>query len=314
MENLTNSTRVPEKRTAVALGVFDGIHRGHQDVIKSALSFRDKGLSSAVFTFCAKTVTTKGNGRLDMLISDELKLEKLDEMGVDYVYSPEFSELRNLTSEEFVEKILVEKLNASVAICGENFRFGKGAFGDSRELSRLCSKHEISTIILPFTYFNGAPISSTEIRRHIREGSIDIANFLLGYDFQFRLKVVHGNSIGRTISFPTINQYFPPMQVVPRFGVYVSNVLIDGKLYPSVTNVGVKPTIGGEKSPLAETHIIGFDGNLYDKEVTVYLKKFIRPEIKFDSIEQLKNRLSKDLKKAEEYLYFKQPKGGYENE
>ncbi|MFA5659098.1 MAG: bifunctional riboflavin kinase/FAD synthetase [Oscillospiraceae bacterium] len=314
MENLTYDSSVPKFKTAVALGVFDGIHRGHQDVILCASSFKNRGLSSAVFTFSTKTVTSKGNGRLDMLISDELKLEMLNKLGVDYVYSPEFNELKNLTAEDFVEKILLKKLNASIAVCGENFRFGKGAFGDSHELSRLCSRVGIDAVVIPFTYFNGAPISSTEIRRLIREGSIDVANVMLGYDFQFRLKVVRGNALGRTLEFPTINQYFSPMQVTPRFGVYASCVSFDGKEYPSVTNIGVKPTIGGEKFPLAETHIIDFNGDLYGKEVTVYLKKFIRPEQKFDSIEQLKSRLFKDLKKAKEFLYFTQSKGGYENE
>ena len=314
MRNITLTNDVPTKKTAVALGVFDGIHRGHQDVINCACSFKEKGLSPAVFTFNTKTVTSKGNGKLDMLISDDLKFEKLDNLGVEYIFSPEFSDLKELTAESFVENILVKKMNAAFTICGENFRYGKGAFAGSKELSELGKKYGITTIVLPFTYFNGKPISSSEIRHFISEGSVDIANTMLGYDFHFRLPVVHGNAIGRTLDFPTINQYFPVGQVIPRFGVYASASIVDGKEYPSITNVGIKPTIGREKSPLAETYIIDYNDDLYGREVTVSLRKFIRPEQKFSGISVLKEQLEKDLKKAKEFLYFDQSKGGFYNE
>ena len=125
MINLTENSSVASNKTAVALGVFDGIHRGHQAVINRAVSFKEKGLSPAVFTFNTKTVTSKGNGKIDMLISDELKLEKLEELGVEYVYSPQFSEIKGLTAERFVKEIIVDKFKAEVVVCGENFRFRK---------------------------------------------------------------------------------------------------------------------------------------------------------------------------------------------
>ena len=314
MKDITIGNEIPANKTAVALGVFDGIHRGHQDIINHAISYKNNGISPAVFTFNTKTVTSKGNGKIDFLISDELKRQKLINMGVEYIFSPEFSDIKELTAENFVKTILVEKLNASVAVCGENFHFGKGAFAGSHELVEICKKHGIKADVLPFTYFNGKPISSTEIRRLISEGSIDIANVMLGYDFHFKLPVVHGNAIGKTIDFPTINQYFPVGQVIPRFGVYASTACIDGKLHFSVTNVGIKPTIGGEKSPLAETYIIDFDDDLYGQEITVSLKKFLRPEEKFSGIPQLKQQLQNDLEKAKKFLYWKNTKGGICNE
>ena len=137
MHILTDNNSVASNKTAVALGVFDGLHRGHQEVINTAISFKESGLSPAVFTFNTKTVTSKGNGKIDMLLSDELKIEKLREMGIEYMYSPEFSEVKELTAENFVKKVLVEKLNASVAVCGENFRFGKGAFAGCNELENF---------------------------------------------------------------------------------------------------------------------------------------------------------------------------------
>ena len=314
MFELTDKDSVASDFTAVALGVFDGIHRGHQEVIKCAVSFKDKGLSPAVSTFKTNTITTKGNGKIDMLISDELKAEKLEELGVEYLYSPQFSDIKELTAEMFIKKVLVEKLNARVAVCGENFRFGKGAFAGSNDLKSLCKKYDIEVVVVPFTTFNGQPISSTEIRRLIKEGSIDIANYLLGYDFHFRIEVVHGNAIGKTLDFPTINQKFKSSHVVPRFGVYASKTKIGDKLYPSVTNVGIKPTIGGESSPLAETYIIDYSGDLYGKMITVYLNKFIRPEQKFSGLADLKEHLAIDLKKAKDFLYYDNTKGGYYNE
>lgn len=311
MINLTENSSVASNKTAVALGVFDGIHRGHQAVINRAVSFKEKGLSPAVFTFNTKTVTSKGNGKIDMLISDELKLEKLEELGVEYVYSPQFSEIKGLTAERFVKEIIVDKFKAEVVVCGENFRFGKGAFAGSAELAKLCENYNIETVVVPFTMYHGQPISSTEIRRLIREGSVDIANYLLGYDFHFRIKVIHGNAVGKMLNFPTINQKFLSSHVIPRFGVYASQTKIEGKLYPSITNVGVKPTIGGESSPLAETYIIDFSGDLYGQMITVYLKKFLRPEKKFNGLDDLKNQLVIDLEKAKEYLYFDNTKGGF---
>lgn len=312
LQDITISNIIPSNKTAVALGVFDGIHRGHQDIINHAISYKEKGLSPAVFTFTTNSVTSKG--RFDILISDELKLEKLTDMGIEYVYSPEFGVVKGLTAENFVKHILVEKMNASVAVCGENFHFGKGAFAGSHELVSLCEKYGITAIVLPFITFNGKPINSTEIRRLISEGSIDVANVMLGYDFHYKLPVVHGNAIGKTLDFPTINQYFPVGQVIPRFGVYASTSKIDGKEHFSITNIGIKPTIGGEKSPLSETHIIDYDNDLYGQYVTVTLKKFIRPEQKFSSLDELKNQLKIDLDKAKKFLYFETEKGGFYNE
>lgn len=311
---LTEEMSVTSSETAVALGVFDGIHRGHQAVINYAVAFKDEGLTPAVFTFNTDTVTSKGNGQFDMLISDTLKMRKLSELGVQYIYSPEFSRIKDLTAHQFVEKVLKDKLNASVVVCGENFHFGKGAFCGSHDLATICEEYGIRTVIVPFTMYNGQPVSSTEIRRLIKEGNIDVADYLLGYDFHFDGEVIHGNAIGKTLSFPTINQHFEKRQVVPRFGVYASMAEIEGKLYPSITNIGIKPTIGSESVPLAETYIIDYDNDLYGKSVTVYLKRFIRPERKFSGLPELKGQLSEDVRKAKDILFYNKEKGGNHNE
>lgn len=294
MENITNSPSVPPLKTAVALGVFDGIHRGHQAVISKAICYKDVGLSPCVFTFDTKSVTSKG--KIELIISDELKFSKFEKMGVEYVYSPRFEDVKNVTPEDFVKEILLKKLNCGVAVCGENFHFGKGGSAGCYELSQLCEKYGIKCEIIPFLKYNGKPICSTDIRELIKQGDIKTANEMLGYDFHFKGRVVKGNEIGRTLNFPTINQYFEDRHVIPRFGVYASVVNIKGKNYMGVSNIGVKPTVSSENKPLCETFVIDFNDVIYGQEVTISLKEFIRAEQRFDSLEILKEHIALDLK------------------
>lgn len=293
MENITNSPVVPPLKTAVALGVFDGIHKGHQAVISKAICYKNIGLSPCVFTFDTKSVTSKG--KIDLLISDELKFSKLIKMGVEYVYSPKFSDVKELSAEDFIKEILIKKLNCGVAVCGENFHFGKGGSAGCYELSKLCGEQGIKCEVIPFLNYNGKPICSTDIRELIKNGDIKTANEMLGYDFHFKGKVERGNEIGRTLDFPTINQYFEKRHVIPKYGVYASIVTIKGKEYKGISNIGVKPTIASGLKPLCETFVIDFDGVIYGQEVTVALKKFIRAEQKFDSLEILKEHIALDL-------------------
>lgn len=298
MENITNSPKMPPSKTAVAMGVFDGIHKGHQAVISKAVCYKENGLSPCVFTFDTKSVTSKGD--IELIISDELKFLKLEKMGVEYVYSPHFEDVKDLTAEDFVKEILIKKLNCGVAICGENFHFGKGGTAGCYELSKLCRKNGIKCEIIPFLNYNEKPICSTDIRELIKNGDIKTANEMLGYDFHFKSKVKRGNEIGRTLEFPTINMYFEDKHVIPKFGVYASIVTIKGIDYMGVSNVGVKPTIASGLKPLCETFVIDFDDVIYGQEVTVTLKEFIRAEEKFGSLEILKRHIALDLKNVKQ--------------
>ena len=303
MINITCNDCIPKNKTAVALGIFDGVHRGHQAVINCANSFKEKGMSSAVFTFKTDTVSSKvKNGRIEMLLSDNLKFEKFEVLGVDYFFSPDFSEFKNIPAEEFVKEILVKRLNAGVAVCGRNFRFGKGALGDYNSLTTMCQKYGIEVRVLDFTVYNGNVISSTIIRQLIREGNIEKANEMLGYHFGFELEVMHGTHMGRTWNFPTINQLIPKGQVIPRFGVYCSRVKIKDKWYNGVTNVGIKPTVKIKTMPLAETFIIDYEGDLYGEIIELELYKFLRAETKFNNIDILKNQIAKDTQDTINYF------------
>lgn len=297
MVDLTGTNNVPGSSTAVAMGLFDGLHYGHKTVIKYAADVAEStpGIEPAVFTFDTASVTSKGSGGVEYILSHEMKFELIESLGVKYIYSPDFMNFKDLSGEEFVELVLCGKLNAKFAACGEDFRFGKGAKYGVNELDRLCRKHGISLrVVPPVTESRGIRISSTMIRELIRSGNIEKANLLLGSHFTMKLPVAYGSRLGRTLNFPTINQYLPKRQVMPKFGVYASKTEAMGKIYRSVTNIGVKPTVGSE-APLAETYIIGFDGSdLYGETAKISLISFIRPEIKFDGVDELKAQIARD--------------------
>ncbi len=282
--------------SAVALGFFDGLHLGHIEVIKRAL-LKD-GLCSVVFTFNDKTSLPKFSGKKGhCIITHEQKTEIFAGLGVETVYAPDFSDVKDFSAREFVEKILRDKLNAAFVVCGYDFRFGKGGEGNPETLRQLCSEYGMECEVVPAVTVDGETVSSTVIREKIRQGDIDGANRYLGYELSYKLPVNEGSKIGRTIGFPTINQVIPEYMVRPRNGVYKSWTIVNGRTYRSITNIGVKPTVNYTGQSLMETHIIGFDGDLYGQEIRVALREFIRDEVKFDSLEELKKQL--DLDKTE---------------
>lgn len=283
------------RKSAVALGFFDGLHLGHIEVIKQTLM--KPGLCSVVFTFNNKTMLPKFK-ESENIISYDLKLELLARIGTDYIFAPDFADLRDLSPEEFVDKVLVEQLKAGFVACGYDFRFAKGGKADAAQLVRICGERGIEVCVVPAVMIDGEPISSTSIRRLIRQGDVVSANRLLGYELTYVLEVIEGKKNGRKIGFPTINQKIPVGMIVPRFGVYKSWTQIEKRNYPSITNIGFKPTIkleaGEERTPEMETHIIGFSGDLYGLRARVVLREFMREERRFDSLEELGKQLERD--------------------
>jgi len=269
--------------------MFDGVHLGHREVIASAVRFSEEnGLTSAVFTF--KTLPKA----YECIIPYSLKTDIITEMGVHEIYSPEFGDVKDLSAEEFVSDVLVKKMNAAVIVCGWNFRFSKGAAADTETLKNICEPLGVKVGIIPPVTADGVTISSTVIRAAIKDGNIINANKMLGYELFYRLPVVKGRGLGSKIGVPTINQPFPEECVKPKFGVYKSAVTIDGVEFDGITDIGVKPTVGGN-TPLIETHIPAFNGDLYGKTIDVKLKEFVRGEIKFNSVDELKEQIKKDI-------------------
>ncbi len=300
MVDLTGTNNVPEYNTAVAMGLFDGLHYGHRTVIRYAadIAERFRDAVPAVFTFDTASVTSKD---VDCILSREMKFELIDGLGVKYIYSPDFMNFKELSGEDFVQLVLCDKLFAKYAVCGEDFRFGRGAAWGVDELDGLCRKRGIRLYVVPPVREDGGErVSSTLIRRLIKEGKIEEANVMLGSKFTLKLPVAYGRQLGRKLDFPTINQYLPKKQLVPRFGVYASETVAEGRVYRSVTNIGVKPTVGSD-APLAETYIMDFGGGeLYGETARVSLVSFIRPERKFDGIDELKKQIAEDTARAAE--------------
>lgn len=281
-------------RTAAAMGLFDGVHRGHRAVIGEAVRLAEKlSVSPAVFTFETSTVSSK-DGSANRIVTDSQKLELIRSMGVELIYSPPFDELKGLSAENFVKKILVERMNCAAVVCGSDFRFGRGAEGNCAVLRELCDKYSISLDVVPDEKYGGVRISSSEIRKLIADGNIHEANTLLGYDYYIKETVIGGHQLGRTMDFPTINQLIPDGMAVPKHGVYASETEIDGTVFRSVTNIGVKPTVEKHSALLAETHIIDYSGDLYGRVLKVSLFEFLRPEKKFADVSELFSQIAKD--------------------
>lgn len=283
MTEITVNDRISEK-TAVALGIFDGLHHGHRAVLSEALSME----SPAVFTFRTESIKRKHGKPFEYIFTNSRKLELLAGMGVKYVFSPDFDDVKSMSGEEFVSEILVKKMNAGLVVCGENFRFGKAAKCGADELLQFGIKYGFEVKIIGLDGF-----SSEKYRRLLREGNVEEL-YKNSDAYILSAEVATGNQIGRTIDFPTINQPFAENQLVPRFGVYYTTALVGGRIYPSVTNVGVKPTVEENIKPLAETHILGFSGDLYGRCVDVAFRRFIRNEKKFASVEELKIQIDAD--------------------
>ena len=285
-------------KSAVALGFFDGLHLGHTQVIVQALL---QELVPIVFTFSNSSVLPKFTKRED-IINYDFKLELFEKMGVKHVYAPDFADVKDMTAEQFVEEILVKRLHAGFVSCGYDFRFAKGGKADADALRELCGRQGIEVCVVPAVKIDGETVSSTLIRKLIKDGDIEKANCFLGYELTYSLEVIHGKKNGKKMGFPTINQTIPAGMTVPKQGVYKSRTQIGGAGYPSITNIGVKPTIrleeGEVRSPLMETHIIGFDGDLYGERVSVSLLGFMREERKFSGLQELSEQLEKDKKLA----------------
>lgn len=298
-QHLLREESVPD--SAVALGMFDGVHRGHQKVIRAAAELSH--LRTVVLTFTTKRRRPKKKATQKDILTPENRLKCLEQTGVDAVYMPDFDEMKQITAEEFISDILQGVLNAKVVCCGEDFRFGYRAMGDVNFLTERCAQLGIKVIVVPPEQDGERTVSSTWIRQCLLEGDIPTANRLLGYRYFIEGEVVYGKQLGRTIDCPTINQELSENICIPRYGVYISTTTIQGKEYPSITNIGIKPTILGQRQPLAETHVIGINRHMYGEVLRVKLYKFIRREQRFDSIYELSRHIQRDIHTAR--LYFK---------
>ena len=287
---------LPPSSSCVALGLFNGLHLGHMAVIDRMLALAGKAdLTPLVFTFTAHRSSPATKTSMAHLLSTQMMHSLLKQRGVHQVACPDFEQFCELSPERFVQEVLAGRLGAARVVCGEDFRFGKNASGNTSTLRHLCAVVGIAAEIVPIVVVDGQSVASRDIRRLVESGDIPAANTFLGRPFTIDFEVVHGRKLARTLNLPTINQEFPPGFILPRFGVYLTRVTANGCIYSGITNVGVKPTIGEFSPPLAETFIQGFEGDLYGRQVKVEFLQFLRDEQKFESIEQLKAAILADV-------------------
>lgn len=286
----------------ITLGKFDGVHRGHQKLIRLVHEIGSKkGWKTAAFTFDVSPQVKMGMRRSQLLMTNEERRIRLEKSGLDYLVECPFTdEIKNMEPEDFVKKILVEKMQARALVVGEDFHFGKKRRGDAALLLKMGEELSIEIHVEPKEQDGNRDISSTYVREELALGHMEKVTELLGNPYSVKGEIVHGNHIGHTLGFPTINQIPEPIKLLPPNGVYLSRTLVDGREYDGISNVGTKPTVQGEKILGIETHLLFFSGDLYGKEARVQLLSFRRPEKKFNSLDELKAQLDSDIREARE--------------
>ncbi|MDR2611002.1 MAG: bifunctional riboflavin kinase/FAD synthetase, partial [Clostridiales Family XIII bacterium] len=284
--------------TAVALGNFDGLHKGHARLITQMISSAQRhGLASCVFTFSNNPRNfIRGRDTVKSIITPVEKTELLRGFGIDYLVSVPFDEaFHEMPPRVFIDDIALGAMRAKAISCGFNFHFGKNAKGDADTLRRASAAEGFALNILPPVKVGGVLVSSTMLREIIQAGDVGLCSTYLGRRFALAGTVIHGEENGRRLGFPTANMLPPEEKVLPADGVYAAFAYIgkgkDAVRHAAVTNIGLRPTFGG-KVRLAETHLLGFDGDLYGKTLRVEFVKRLRGEVKFDGFDQLAEQIA----------------------
>lgn len=297
-ENLNDIKDIPP--TAVALGNFDGVHLGHQKLIKKAVErAKDDGMASAVFTFSnhPKNLLPKGK-KIKSILGEDEKGEILQGLGVDYMFDIEFTkEIMSMSPMEFIEKLLIGKLNMRAAFCGFNYHFGSKAQGNPGVLRQAADRMSFDVTEMEAYKIKGNIVSSSLIRTLIASGQVEKCMTYMGRNYAIGGEVVVGNRLGRKLGFPTSNLVIDPVMVTPPNGVYATYCCYNGTKYCGVTNVGIKPTIGHYNKNV-ETHIFNFDKELYGKHIRVEFLKKMRDEVKFNNVKDLSEQIVRDCREA----------------
>lgn len=290
------------KGRAVALGFFDGIHSGHQQIIRQTVKTAVlEGLTSTVMTFI--NFNKSGDG---VLTTVEEKRALLSELGVDELLVLDFAKVKDMSAGDFLYEIILVRLGAQAVLAGTDYRFGKNASGDAELLKKFGQEKGIDVSIFEDKLFGEQKrrLSSTWLREAAGRGDVELyAKLCAGKPFAYEGKVSHGNQLGRKLGFPTANIIIPEDKFTVRRGVYVSRVILGKDKFYGVTNVGLKPTVnesGTEQT--VETFIFGFDEDIYGARIKVELLSFVRPECKFGSVDELKARVEQDKESAKTWL------------
>ncbi|NLU24826.1 MAG: bifunctional riboflavin kinase/FAD synthetase [Clostridiales bacterium] len=293
-------------QSVIALGFFDGVHLGHGALLKKAVErATELNATPAVFTFDRPPKEVVTGKPVFLINSAEDRQELIHRLyGIDHVILAPFDrQMMTLPWEEFIVKLLVGQYHAIHLVAGHDYRFGHKNQGNTGLLRAKCEELGIGCDIIPKVEKDGITVSSTYIRTLVEKGDMERAAAFLGHPHSLTQTVCHGRHIGRTIGIPTVNLAVPAHVLVPDHGVYITRVYLpDGTSCPGITNVGIRPTVCDSATVSVETFLLGFDGDLYGKQIRLEFYRHLRPERKFDSLEALRIQIQRDIGQAETYF------------
>lgn len=285
------------KKYIYALGFFDGVHLGHQELLKACCALAEEhGCHTAAITFDRhpKSLFMETPTVLISTIPDRKLL--LKRYGIESVrVLPVIQEIMNLPWQEFIQILLDD--GAAGFVCGDDFHFGFRGEGSAEKLQSFCREKGLPCIVVPEQTVGNIRVSSTYIRRQIETGDMVTAVRFMGHPYTLTGTVIHGQKLGRKLGIPTANLHLPTGLAIPKFGVYACRILIDGVCYPAVTNIGTRPTVQGEGITV-EPWILDYSGNLYGREITIEFFKFLRPEQKFSTLEDLQAEIHRNARET----------------
>ena len=299
-----NSFSIKHK-TIVTIGTFDGVHIGHQKIIKQLVETGQKeGLKSVILTFFPHPrMVLQKDANIKLIHTINERSSILENLGLDYLLIKKFTKaFSRLSAEDFVKQILIDKLNVKKIIIGYDHRFGRNRNASIEELKAFGKTYNFEVEEISAQDIDDVAVSSTKIRKALNEGSIVKANSYLGHPFMVTGNVVKGKGLGKQLNFPTANIYIEEAyKLIPKYGSYIVSSVIDGNTFFGMMNIGINPTVDGEKENI-EIHFFNFNKDIYDKKIQINLLKRIRNEQKFESVEELKKQLKKDKQTALNFI------------
>ena len=298
MKKIYNLSKI--RKLAATIGIFDGVHCGHQKILKKLVSdSRRLKIKSLVVTFSPhpRKILNPGS-MIPFLTSLEHRSKLIEDLGVDFFHMIRFTKPLSLMEPgEFVKKVLIDKFNIKMLVVGQDFLLGNKRRGDFSLLKSLSKRYNFRLVGVRPVRIKGRVVSSTRIRKSIEKGDLKNASLLLGRSVSILGTVVKGKAIGRKIGFPTAN-INPHHEAIPPSGVYAVDTRMNKKIYKAVLNIGIRPTLGKDKEPTVEIHILQFKKNIYGKDIEIIFKGKIRDEKKFPSLEKLRMQIKKDILNA----------------
>lgn len=303
MEIICDTTEFQlKKKSAVAIGKFDGLHRGHRQLLSHILRQKEQGMCPVVFTFYPSASVFFGQTSANELTTRDEKRKLFQEMGIDLLIEfPLNQNTAAISPEDFVRKILVEQMKAGYIGAGTDLSFGYRGRGDKNLLIQMSEELGYQVQIIDKVYYKDREISSTYVREMVELGDMITAKELLGRYYGFEGRVREGNRLGRRLGMPTLNLYPVTEKLLPPKGVYFSRVLYENCIYPGITNIGEKPTVNQSGTVSVETYLYDFDKDMYGKEIVTELLQFKRAEKRFENVQELKLQMEKDIEEGRNY-------------